>query len=249
MALNEPEINELADKMVEHAITLGTEFEMETVLEIKDGEVKEVVTENGSFFAKAVIVATGAAHRHLGIDTEERYLGNGISFCAVCDGAFYNGQEVTVIGGGNSALQEAILLSMNCKKVTVIQNLPTLTGEEALQNILKSKDNVEIIYSSVVTSFEGEDTLEAVVIKCTETGEETKIGCDGCFVAIGLVPATSFLKGTVSLDQYGYVIAGEDCRTDKDGIFVAGDCRTKSVRQITTATADGATAALAAIKL
>lgn len=240
--------NELADKMVEHAINLGTEFEMETVTGIKNGEVKEVITENGSFFAKAVIIATGASHRHLGVPGEEKYLGNGISFCAVCDGAFYNGQEVTVIGGGNSALQEAILLSMNCKKVTVIQNLPTLTGEEALQNTLRSKDNVEIIYSSVVTHFKGEDTLEAVVIKNTDTGEETEIGCDGCFVAIGLIPATGFIKDTVKLNSYGYVEAGEDCRTDVDGIFVAGDCRSKSIRQITTATSDGAIAALAAIR-
>ncbi|MBR3766787.1 MAG: FAD-dependent oxidoreductase [Clostridia bacterium] len=239
---------ELADKMVEHAISLGTEFEMETVTAIKDGEVKEVITENGSFFGKAVIIATGAAHRHLGVDGEEKYLGNGISFCAVCDGAFYNGQEVTVIGGGNSALQEAILLSSNCKKVTIIQNLPTLTGEEALQNILKNKENVEIIYSSVVTGFLGEDTLMGIKIKNTDSGEEQTVNCDGCFVAIGLVPATEFIKNTVKLNNYGYVDATESCTTDIKGIFVAGDCRSKEIRQITTATADGAAAALAATK-
>lgn len=239
---------ELADKMVEHAINLGAEFEMENVIGIKNGETKEVITENGSFFARSVIIATGASHRHLGVDGEEKYIGNGISFCAVCDGAFYNGAEVTVIGGGNSALQEAILLSMNCKKVTVIQNLPTLTGEEALQNILKEKDNVEIICSSVVTGFKGEDSLTGIIIKNTETEEEKEVPCDGCFVAIGLVPATDFIKDTVKLNAYGYVDAGENCRTDIDGIFVAGDCRSKEIRQITTATADGATAALAAIK-
>ncbi len=239
---------ELADKMVEHAIELGTEFEMENVIGIKNGETKEVITENGSFFAKAVIIATGASHRHLGTEGEEKYLGNGISFCAVCDGAFYNGQEVTVIGGGNSALQEAILLTSNCKKVTLIQNLPFLTGEEALQNELKNKDNVEIICSYVVTGFEGEDSLTAVKIRNTETEEEKTVPCDGCFVAIGLVPATDFIKDTVKLNEYGYVEAGENCRTDIEGIFVAGDCRTKEVRQITTAAADGAAAALAAIK-
>lgn len=239
---------ELADKMVEHAIELGTEFEMENVTEIRNGEIKEVVTENGSFFAKAVIIATGAAHRHLGVDGEEKYLGNGISFCAVCDGAFYNGQQVTVIGGGNSALQEAILLTSNCSKVTVIQNLPYLTGEEALQNELKAKDNVEIICSSVVTGFEGEESLHAVKIKNTDTGEEKTVPCDGCFVAIGLVPATDFVKDTVKLNSYGYVEAGESCKTDIAGIFVAGDCRAKDIRQITTAVSDGAAAALAAIK-
>ncbi len=239
---------ELADKMVEHAINLGAEFEMETVTGIKNGEVKEVITENGSFFAKAVIIATGARHRHLGVEGEEKYIGNGISFCAVCDGAFYNNQDVTVIGGGNSALQEAILLSMNCKKVTIIQNLPTLTGEEALQNALKAKDNVEIICSSVVTGFTGEDTLSGIIIKNTDTDEEKTICCDGCFVAIGLIPATDFLKDTVRLNSYGYVDADESCRTDADGIFVAGDCRSKRIRQITTATADGAIAALQAIE-
>lgn len=240
--------NELADKMVEHAISLGAEFEMENVLEIADGDVKEVKTENGSFFGKTVIIATGAAHRHLGVSGEEEYIGNGISFCAVCDGAFYSGQDVTVIGGGNSALQEAILLSETCKKVTVVQNLPTLTGEEALQDILKNKDNVEFVYSSVVTGFSGEGTLSGIFVKNTDTLEEKNIPCDGCFVAIGLIPATSFVKDTVKLNSYGYVDAGESCKTDIQGIFVAGDCRSKEIRQITTATADGATAALAAIK-
>ncbi len=239
---------QLADKMVEHAISLGAEFEMETVTAIRDGEIKEVVTENGSFRGKTVIIATGAAHRHLGVAGEEKYLGNGISFCAVCDGAFYAGQDVTVIGGGNSALQEAILLSATSKKVTIIQNLPTLTGEEALQNILKAKENVEIICSSVVSGFTGENTLEGIIIKNADTGEETTIPCNGCFVAIGLIPATDFIRGDIKLNFYGYVDANESCRTDMDGVFVAGDCRSKEIRQITTATADGATAALAAIK-
>lgn len=239
---------ELADKMVEHAISLGAEFEMETVTAIRDGEIKEVVTENGTFQGKTVIIATGASHRHLGVEGEEKYLGNGISFCAVCDGAFYAGQEVTVIGGGNSALQEAILLSATSKKVTIIQNLPTLTGEEALQNVLRGKDNVEIICSSVVSGFEGEDTLKGIVIRNADTGEEATVPCDGCFVAIGLIPATDFIKGDIDLNFYGYVEATENCKTNMDGVFVAGDCRSKEIRQITTATADGATAALAAIK-
>lgn len=247
-AFSEISGNELADKMVEQAISLGAEFEMETVTEIRNGEIKEVVTENGTFTAKTVIIATGAAHRHLGVEGEEKYLGNGISFCAVCDGAFYAGQDVTVIGGGNSALQEAILLSATSKKVTVVQNLPYLTGEEALQNVLRSKDNVEIICSSIVSGFTGEDTLKGIRIKNTQTNEESIIACDGCFVAIGLIPATDFIKGTVKLNSYGYVDAPESCKTDLEGIFVAGDCRGKEIRQITTATADGATAALAAIK-
>ena len=240
--------NELADKMVEQAINLGVEFEMDTVTEIKNGDVKEVITEGGSFMGKTVIIATGAAHRHLGVKGEEEYIGNGISFCAVCDGAFYAGQDVTVIGGGNSALQEAILLSATSKKVTVVQNLPVLTGEEALQNILKAKENVEIICASVVSGFEGNGTLKGIKIKNTDTDEENTIECDGCFVAIGLIPATAFIKDTVTLNAYGYVDAKEDCKTNLEGIFVAGDCRGKEIRQITTATADGAAAALAAVK-
>lgn len=239
---------ELAEKMVDHAITLGAEFQMETVTAIKGGDIKTVITDEGEYEAKAVIIATGAQHRHLGVEGEEQYLGNGISFCAVCDGAFYKDQTVTVIGGGNSALQEAILLAGTCKKVTVVQNLPYLTGEEALQKLLKSKENVEIICSSVVTSFTGDGALDGIKIKNTETGEESLIPCDGCFVAIGLIPATDFIKELVALDNYGYVDANESCRTDIEGVFVAGDCRKKEIRQITTATADGAAAALSAIK-
>ncbi|MBQ9945862.1 MAG: thioredoxin-disulfide reductase [Clostridia bacterium] len=239
---------ELAEKMVDHAITLGAEFQMETVTAIKGGDIKTVITDEGEYEAKAVIIATGAQHRHLGVEGEEQYLGNGISFCAVCDGAFYKDQTVTVIGGGNSALQEAILLAGTCKKVTVVQNLPYLTGEEALQKLLKSKENVEIICSSVVTSFTGDGALDGIKIKNTETGEESLIPCDGCFVAIGLIPATDFIKELVALDNYGYVDANENCRTDIEGVFVAGDCRKKEIRQITTATADGAAAALSAIK-
>lgn len=239
---------ELAEKMVDHAITLGAEFQMETVTAIKGGDIKTVITDEGEYEAKAVIIATGAQHRHLGVEGEEKYLGNGISFCAVCDGAFYKDQTVTVIGGGNSALQEAILLAGTCKKVTVVQNLPYLTGEEALQKLLKSKENVEIICSSIVTSFTGDGALDGIKIKNTETGEESLIPCDGCFVAIGLIPATDFIKELVALDNYGYVDANENCRTDIEGVFVAGDCRKKEIRQITTATADGAAAALSAIK-
>ena len=239
---------ELAEKMVDHAITLGAEFQMETVTAIKGGDIKTVITDEGEYEAKAVIIATGAQHRHLGVEGEEKYLGNGISFCAVCDGAFYKDQTVTVIGGGNSALQEAILLAGTCKKVTVVQNLPYLTGEEALQKLLKSKENVEIICSSIVTSFTGDGALDGIKIKNTETGEESLIPCDGCFVAIGLIPATDFIKELVALDNYGYVDATESCRTDIEGVFVAGDCRKKEIRQITTATADGAAAALSAIK-
>ncbi len=240
--------NELADKMMEQVIAHGAEFEMATVTGIADENgVKKVYTDEGTFEGKAVVIATGAAHRHLGAPGEEELIGNGISFCAVCDGAFYSGQTVAVIGGGNSALQEATLLSETCKKVIIVQNLPTLTGEKRLADALLAKDNVEAVYNSTVSGFESADgAVTGVKIHNSATGEESTIAVEGVFVAIGLVPATDFLKGTGLLDDYGYVKADESCRTAMPGVFVAGDCRTKSVRQITTAAADGATAALAA---
>ena len=240
--------NELADKMMEQVISHGAEFEMETVTGIEDADgVKRVVTENGVFESKAVIVAVGAAHRHLGVEGEEELIGKGISFCAVCDGAFYKDMTVAVIGGGNSAMQEAVLLSEGCKKVIMVQNLSVLTGEEKLAAALKEKENVEIIYNSVVTGFESSGgVVSGVKIGNTQDGTEQTLSVDGVFVAIGLVPATDFLKGTGMLDGYGYIIADESCVTSVDGVYAAGDCRTKKIRQITTAAADGATAALAA---
>ena len=244
--------NELADKMMEQVIAHGAEFEMETVTRIADEDgVKRVYTEDGAVFeGKTLIIATGAAHRHLGAPGEEELIGSGISFCAVCDGAFYSGQTVAVIGGGNSALQEATLLSETCKKVILVQNLPTLTGEKRLADALLAKDNVEAVYNSTVAGFESENgAVAGVKVHNSATGEDSVIPVEGVFVAIGLVPATGFLKDTGLLDEYGYVKADESCRTAMEGVFVAGDCRTKSVRQITTAAADGATAALAAAAL
>lgn len=243
--------NELADKMMEQVISHGAEFEMETVTGLVDENgVKKVVTEGGVFEGKTVIIATGAAHRHLGVPGEEELIGGGISFCAVCDGAFYSGQTVAVIGGGNSALQEATLLSDTCKEVILVQNLPQLTGEKRLADELMAKPNVSAVYNSTVSGFESENgAVTGVKIHNAATGEDGVLPVEGVFVAIGLVPATDFLKGTGLLDEYGYVKADESCRTAMPGVFVAGDCRTKSVRQITTATADGATAALAAAAL
>ena len=241
--------NELADKMMDQVINLGGEFEMDTVRAVKDcGTYKEVITAGGKFETKTVIIATGASHRRLGVKNEEELTGNGISFCAVCDGAFYADEDVTVIGGGNSALQEAVLLSATSKSVTVIQNLPELTGEKKLIEELSAKENVSFIYNSVVSGFEADTELKGVKIKNTDTGEEKLIHCSGCFVAIGLIPATEFIKDTVKLDSYGYIEAHESCRTDIEGVFAAGDCRSKEVRQITTACADGASAALAACR-
>lgn len=239
--------NELADKMVEQALFQGADVEVEEVLEIKSSDgIKTVVTDMGEHQAKAVIIATGAAHRRLGVEGEEKFIGEGISFCAVCDGAFYTDKEVAVIGGGNSALQEALSLSEICKKVTIVQNLAFLTGEGRLAELVEKKDNIEVILSHTVEKVLGEDTFEGIVIK-GENGEK-ELRVDGMFVAIGLSPATKPFDNVTALDKWGYIIADEGCTTDTEGIFVAGDCRTKAIRQISTAASDGAVAALAAVK-
>lgn len=241
--------NELADKMVEQALTLGAEIELDRVTGLEDkGEYKKVRTESGEFEAKTVILATGAAHRHLGLENEEKLIGCGISFCAVCDAAFFTDQEVCLAGGGNSAMQEALLLSESCKKVTMIQNLPFLTGEESLREKIAEKDNIEIIYTSTVTAVIGGDSLTAIEIENAETKERKRIETDGLFVAVGLIPDTKEFAGAVALNEYGYVKADETCATDIPGVFTAGDCRTKEIRQISTAVSDGAVAALAAVR-
>ena len=243
--------NELAEKLVSQAITLGAEIDMAEVTAIeKEGNIFCVYSGDDIYMSKTVIIATGARHRLLGLDKEDRFVGEGISFCAVCDGAFYANKTVAVIGGGNSALQEAIMLSDGCAKVYVVQNFNYLTGEEKLQEILRNRANVEIIYGSIVEEILGEDVFGGIVIKNTESGEKTRLDLDGMFVAIGQKPENEPFKNMVALNDYGYIEAGESCvpETKLQGIFAAGDCRTKTIRQVTTATADGAVAALAACR-
>ncbi len=240
--------NELAQKMLEQALALGADIDMDTVIEVKDGSVKEVIGENNTYLGRTVIIAAGAKHRRLGLEREEEFIGNGISFCAVCDGAFYAGQHVALIGGGNTALQEAILLSETCSHVTVVQNLAFLTGEARLVQALKERKNVSYLYSTVVTAYEGVDELKAVRLKNTETGEEQVLEIDGLFLAVGTEPENEPYKAVTEQNDYGYIVADESCRTGKDGIYVAGDCRTKTYRQVATAIADGATAALNACR-
>ena len=244
--------SELGEKLFEQAMTLGTDIELDTVTGIS-GEAGHltVTCEGGSTFeGKTAIIATGSRHRDLGLENEEKFVGEGISYCAVCDGAFYKGKTVAVIGGGNSALQEAVLLSEGCTHVTVVQNLPYLTGEHSLQNILAGRDNVSFIYSTVVAGILGDDTFEGLRLRNVDTNEETALTVDGTFVCIGQIPENAAFADVVKLNDYGYVAAGEDCRPETaiPGVFVAGDCRTKSIRQVTTATADGAVAALAACR-
>lgn len=239
---------ELADKMMEQALSQGADVELEEALSVeKNGDIFKVITDFSEYEAKAVIIATGAKHRLLGVEGEENLVGKGISFCAVCDGAFYAGKEVMVIGGGNSALVEATLLAEICKKVTVVQNLAYLTGEKATADALLSRENVEVIYSTVVKEFKGTEELEAVVLK-SEDGTEQTLTPDGVFIAIGLAPENTAFENLAELNEYGYIKSDENCLTKTEGVFVAGDCRTKAVRQIATAAADGAVAALKAVE-
>lgn len=240
--------NELAQRMLEQAMGLGADIDMDTVIEVKGGEVKQVIGENATYEAKAVIIAAGAKHRRLGLPKEEDFIGNGISFCAVCDGAFYKDQDVAVIGGGNTALVEIVLLSEVCKKVTVVQNLAFLTGESKMIDAVKAKDNIEIIYSTVVSEYLGDDTLTGLRLHNEETGEETDLYVDGAFLAIGTEPENKPYAAVSDIDERGYIRADEQCTTGTDGIFVAGDCRTKAYRQVATAVADGAAAALNACR-
>lgn len=240
--------SQFADNMLEQVIAQGADVELEEVISVIDGPVKVVTTaEGGRYEGRSVILAVGVKHRMLGVPGEDALVGNGISFCAVCDGAFYRDRQVVVVGGGNSALQEAILLSENCSKVTIVQNLDFLTGDGKLKDKLMAKENVEVILGTVVTGFEtAGDNLTGMRVKRVADEEEMTVSADGVFVAIGLIPENEAFRALAQLDERGYFASGENCRTQTPGVFVAGDCRSKSVRQITTACADGAIAAVAA---
>ena len=242
---------EFADKLTDHAMDLGAEVELEKVISVeKSGDIFTVSTEEGSQYqAKAVILAVGVKHRTLGLPGEEELIGNGISFCAVCDGAFYTGQDVAMIGGGNSALQEALLLAEVCHKVTIVQNLAFLTGEKKLADALAEKDNVEIIYSTVVSEYLTENgQLKGLRLHNDETGAESEIAVDGTFLAVGLMPENEAFAHLTQLNSWGYFDSDESCTTKTPGLFVAGDCRSKTIRQVVTAAGDGAIAAMAACR-
>ena len=239
---------ELADRLVEQALEQGAAIDIEEVLDVqKEDNLFKVITDFGEHSCRALIIATGAKHRHLGVPGEEELIGKGISFCALCDGAFYAGKDVCLIGGGNSALQEALLLAETSNKVMIIQNLADFTGEKKLSDLVKSKPNIEYTFSTTVQKFFKEDGSEKIfaVIKNEETGEEKTVSADGFFEAIGLMPDNKPFEKLTELSK-GYVLSDEKCLTNAPGVFVAGDCRTKSIRQIVTAMSDGATAALAA---
>ncbi|MBQ5765569.1 MAG: FAD-dependent oxidoreductase [Clostridia bacterium] len=241
--------NEFAEKLIDQVSFQGADIELDTVTGIEgEGGNFTVHCEGADYVAKSVIIAAGSKHRQLGLPNENELIGEGVSYCAVCDGAFYKGKTVAVIGGGNTALQEAIALSEGCTHVYVVQNLDFLTGEERLQKEIAKKDNITVILGTLVTELLGEKSMTGITLK---KGDEQKLlEVDGIFVAIGQKPENDPFKDVLKLDEYGYIVSGEDCAPNGavPGIFVAGDCRTKKIRQVTTATGDGAVAALAACR-
>ena len=239
---------DFADGLYKQAEALGAEIKFDKVTEIRPVEGGfEVATEySGTETCKAVVLAVGAKNRHMGIAREEELTGKGVSYCATCDGAFYKGKTVAVTGGGNTAVEDAIYLCGMAEKVYLVHRRNEFRAEETLVNAAKSIENLEFVTPYVVKELKGEPKLSSVILENREDGSEKELTVDGLFVAIGQEPATASFKDLVTLSG-GYIEAGEDCRTNVPGIFAAGDGRTKKVRQLTTACADGAVAALAAV--
>lgn len=237
---------ELADRLYAQADELGARLELEEVLEIRDGTPKTVVTDYNTYTCTALILATGMKHRSLGLEGEETMAG--ISYCAVCDGAFYAGRDTAVCGGGNTALQDALFLSDVCRHVTLIHRRSEFRADPILVNALRKRENVTFALDTVVESLVGDMTLVGLRLKNTVTGELSELNVNGLFQAVGQQPEGALAQTLGVADSTGFIPAGEDCVTPAAGVFAAGDCRAKEVRQLTTACADGAVAALAACR-
>ena len=234
---------ELGEKFSEHAKKSGIEKVNTTVRNIREEGLSYILaTDDGEYETSTVIVATGATHAHLNVPGEEELGGMGVSYCATCDGAFFKNLDVCVIGGSDVAVEDAIYLARTSKHVYLIHRRDTLRAANSLINSLELLDNVSFVWDSEVVSFNGEDELESVTVRNKKTGGEEKLSVQGAFVAVGIRPGTELIKDMVELDDKGYVLASEDCRTSKRGIYVAGDIRKKPLRQIITAVADGANA-------
>lgn len=239
---------EFADALLAQVESFGGEIRYENVIEVKPGKVKTVVCETEKYLGKAVILATGVKNRQLGADGEESLIGRGVSFCAVCDGRFFKDKDVAVIGGGNTALQEAKYLSGIAKTVYLIHRRDEFRAEEWIIKQLKECENVKWIISATVDKFCGEERLTGLDLNLLKDGTKSHIDVEGAFVAVGQVPQNENFGGLINLTSDGYAAAGENCATNQKGIFVAGDCRKKDIRQLTTAVGDGSVAALAACK-
>ncbi len=239
--------SDFAMSLFEQAAELGAEIEFEKAQKIENAESgKKITTESGEYFSKAVIIANGAKRRLLEIPGEDEFSGRGVSYCATCDGAFFKDKEVAVIGGGNTALEDALYLANICKKVYLVHRRDEFRAVKNLVDRVLTNEKIEILYSHIPVQIKGENKVSSVVLQ--NQGEDVKVNVDGVFVAIGLKPDNERFENIVELEN-GYIKAGEDCKTSQIGIFAAGDTRTKSLRQIVTATSDGAVAATGVIEL
>ena len=239
--------NEFSSNLLDQITALGADIEFEKAIEIKDGEIKTVLTESGEFFkGKTVIIATGVKHRHLGLENEEKFIGNGVSYCAICDGAFFKGLEVAVVGGGDTALQDALYLSNVAKKVYLIHRRKEFRAENKLVEKVKQTQNIELILDSSVTKLIGDKNLKSIIITNKNDLSENEIKVNALFVAVGQIPQNEYFKGFEKLDESGYFDTNENTVSKTKGIFIAGDCRKKQVRQLTTAISDGTVASIAA---
>lgn len=238
---------DFSDRLFTQATALGVSVELEKAqaVRVQDGGFT-VETGGENYTARALILATGVKHRNLGIPEEASYLGRGLSYCAVCDGAFFKNRTVAVVGGGNAALQSAIYLADVAEKVYLIHRRTQYRAEEAVIRAMEAKPNIEPVLNKTVAALSGEPLLQALTLRDTQTGETSELPVNGVFVSIGKVPANDFCRDLVTLDEAGFIVADESCKTNVPGLFAAGDCRTKSVRQLTTAASDGSIAALAA---
>lgn len=241
--------SEFSMNLLDQAMKLGTETVLEQVIGVRDEDgIRIIETTGREYPCRTVILATGVTHRHMGIEKEIKLTGSGVSYCATCDGAFFRGKDVAVIGGGNTALQDAEFLSNYCKKVYLVHRRDEFRGDTSLVEILKKKDNIEFVLSAVVKDIIGENMVEGLILTDKKSGKDFNIEVSGVFVAIGQIPQNQIFNEYVKLDEDGFILASEDCMTSRAGVYAAGDCRTKEVRQLTTAAADGAVAALAACK-
>lgn len=239
---------ELADEVFGQIDALGVDFELEDVVKLeKENNIFKVITNYNKYESKSVIIASGVKHRKLGAKNEDNLIGKGVYYCAICDGPFFKGQEVCLIGDANSAMQYAIMLSGYCKKVHIYTLFDRFFGEKSLEEIIRKTENITITHNVKAVEMIGEESLKTIVFE-DKNGEKFNVNTNAVFVAIGQIPDNKIYKGLVDIDKAGYIVSDESCGTKTEGLFVAGDCRTKEVRQVATAISDGAVAATRACK-
>jgi thioredoxin reductase (NADPH) len=240
---------ELSRLMEEQAKRFGTETVNDQVAEVTlEGAQKRVRTAESNYLCKTLIICTGAEYRKLGVPGEKEFAGKGVSYCATCDGAFFKDSQIVVVGGGDSALTEALFLTKFVKELTIIHRRDALRATKIYQERAMANPKIKFLWNSVVQEIKGDDVVRAVVVKNVKTGEVKEFPTDGAFLFVGLLPRTQFLKGLVEMDEAGYILTNDRCETSVKGIFAAGDCRKKLLRQVSTSVGDGATAAFAAEK-